>query len=87
MVTRFGEKLMRLRRERGWSLADLAGRLGYRSRGYLSEVESGKKQPSLDLVLAVARLFGVTTDELLKDMLEVGPQRDEGSASARKRAP
>ena len=58
---------MRLRRERGWTLAVLAARLDYRSRGYLSEVESGKKQPSLDLVLGVSRLFGVTTDVLLRD--------------------
>ena len=36
---RFGEKLMRLRRQRGWSLAVLAERLGYKSRGYLSQVE------------------------------------------------
>lgn len=71
-VDRFGEKLIGLRRGRGWTLEVLAGRLGYRSRGYLSEVESGKKQPSLDLVLAVSRLFGVTTDELLKDELELG---------------
>ncbi|HLA63232.1 MAG TPA: helix-turn-helix transcriptional regulator [Rhodothermales bacterium] len=48
-----------------------AGKLGYRSRGYLSEVESGKKQPSVDLVLGVSRLFGVTTDELLKDEVDV----------------
>jgi len=68
---RFGPKLMQLRRARGWTLATLAGKLGYRSRGYLSEVESGKKQPSIDLVLGAARLFGVTTDELLRDEFEV----------------
>lgn len=68
---RFGEKLLRLRRGRGWSLAVLAGRLGYKSRGYLSEVESGLKRPSLDLAVRAARLFRVTTDELLLDEREV----------------
>lgn len=77
MVDRFGEKLMRLRRQRGWTFATLARRLGYQSRGYLSEVESGKKQPSVDLVLGVSRVFGVSTDELLKDELEVGILQDD----------
>ena len=75
---RFGEKLMALRRRRGWTIQRLADRLGYKSRGYLSEVESGKKRPSLDLVLGVSRAFGVTTDALLKDELEV-----DGADSAR----
>ena len=75
-ASRFGEKLMVLRRGRGWTLQRLAGRLGYRSRGYLSEVESGKKRPSLDLVVGVARLFGVTTDDLLFDEREVERSED-----------
>lgn len=70
-VHRFGLKLLQLRRGKGWTLATLAGKLDYRSRGYLSEVESGKKQPSIDLVVGVSRLFGVSTDDLLKDELEV----------------
>lgn len=74
---RFGEKLLRLRRGRGWSLAVLAGRLGYKSRGYLSEVESGLKRPSLDLAVRAARLFRVTTDELLLDEREVDADGSE----------
>ena len=68
---RFGEKLMRLRRARGWTLAVLATRLGYKSRSFLSEVESKQKGPSVGLVIRAARLFGVTTDELLLDDLDV----------------
>lgn len=68
---RFGEKLMVLRRGRGWTIQKLAERLGYKSRGYLSEVESGKKRPSLDLVISVAQLFGVSTDDLLFDGRDV----------------
>ena len=73
---RFGEKLMRLRRHRGWTLAVLASRLGYKSRSYLSEVESGEKTPSLVLVIKTARVFGVTTDELLFDEMEVRSLED-----------
>ena len=75
---RFGEKLMALRRDRGWTIQRLADRLGYKSRGYLSEVESGKKRPSLDLVVGISRTFGVTTDSLLKDELEAGGGDVEG---------
>lgn len=68
---RFGEKLMALRHGRGWTIQRLADRLGYSSRGYLSEVESGKKRPSIDLAVKASRVFDVTTDALLKDELEV----------------
>lgn len=71
-MDRFGQKLRALRTQRNLTLADLATRLGYDSHSYLSEVESGKKTPSTELVLKVSRTFGVSTDELLKDELEVG---------------
>ena len=53
------------------TLKDLASRLGYSTHGYLSEVESGKKMPTATLALKVSRLFNVTTDQLLKDDLEI----------------
>ena len=75
---RFGEKLMALRRGRGWTLQRLAQRLGYRSRGYLSEVESQKKRPSVDLVVKASRAFGVTTDSLLLDELDLPVSETDG---------
>ena len=68
---RFGEKLRTLRNSNGLTLTQLAERLGYRAHGYLSEIESGKKLPAAGLVLKVSRLFDVSTDELLKDELEI----------------
>ncbi len=67
----FGSKLQELRTHRGMTLVELAQALGYTTHSYLSEIESGKKQPTVELVLGVARLFGVTTDELLKDEIEL----------------
>lgn len=66
---RFGEKLRFLRRHRGLTLKELADALGYKAHGHISELESGKKTPTVGFVLSVARFFGVTTDELLKDEL------------------
>ncbi len=70
-MDRFGEKLRALRSHRGLTLRDLANKLGYQTHSYLSEVESGKKIPTAELVLKVARAFDVTTDELLKDELDL----------------
>lgn len=53
------------------TLQEVAIALGHSAHGYISELESGKKQPTIVLVLRVARLFDVTTDELLRDDLEL----------------
>lgn len=70
-IQRFGEKLRTLRARRGMTLKELAGELGLTAHGYISELEAGKKLPTAEFVLNVARLFEVTTDELLKDELEM----------------
>ena len=53
------------------TLQELASALGLIAHGYISEIESGKKKPTAEFVLAVARLFDVTTDELMKDDLQL----------------
>ena len=70
-LLRFGEKLRTLRNRRGLTLAQMADHLGYKAHGHLSEIESGKKLPTVGLALKVARLFDVSTDRLLKDELEI----------------
>lgn len=71
VIHRFGEKLHTLRVQHGLTLKELARQLGHVAHGYISELESGKKLPSIELVLRIARLFEITTDELLKDELEL----------------
>ena len=70
-ITRFGEKLRALRKSRGYTMHALIAELGYSSHGWISEMENGKRQPSIDFVVRVARFFDVTTDQLLLDELEV----------------
>ena len=70
-IQRFGEKLRTLRTQQRMTLKELAIALGHAAHGYISELESGKKLPTVELVLSVAQLFGVTTDELLRDDLEL----------------
>lgn len=70
-IKRFGEKLHTLRTSRGLTLKELAHQLGHVAHGYISELEAGKKLPSVELTLSVAYLFDISTDELLKDELEL----------------
>jgi transcriptional regulator with XRE-family HTH domain len=62
----FGAKLRELRYQRGWGQTELARQLGLARRGYISNLEAGRKLPSIELVLVIADLFGVTTDDLLR---------------------
>ncbi len=70
-MQRFGEKLHTLRTSKHMTLKELALALGHVSHGYISEIESGKKRPTGEFVLKVARYFDVTTDQLLKDELDI----------------
>ena len=70
-MKRFGEKLRVLRTNKEMTLKELAYALGLTAHGYISEIEAGKKKPTTEFVLKVARYFKVTTDELLKDEIEI----------------
>ena len=63
----FGNNLSRLRKKRRLSQAQLAAAIGLSasSKGYISELESGKKRPSTELLLKLADYFSVSTDDLL----------------------
>ncbi len=76
-MQRFGEKLHTLRTQRGMTLKELAQALGYTAHGHISELEAGKKMPTVQFVINVARLFGVTTDQLLNDELELDADKTD----------
>ena len=70
-ISRFGQKLHFLRTRDKLTLQQLAHKLGLSAHGYISELENGKKLPTVEFTLKVSRLFDVTTDELLKDEIEL----------------
>ncbi len=70
-TTRFGEKLRELRTSKGMTLREIATAVGQSAHGYISELEAGKKMPTVSLVLRIADLFHVTTDELLRDDMNI----------------
>ena len=59
-------KLRVLRAERGWSQAELGGRLGV-SRQAVNAIETGKYDPSLPLAFKLARLFEMPIEEIFND--------------------
>lgn len=70
-MQRFGEKLRTLRKRQGMTMQELTAVLGFSSHGFISALESGRKHPSAALVIKIAELFNVTTDQLLMDHLDV----------------
>ncbi len=58
-----GARLRRLRTERGQTLTETARRAGI-SPQYLSEIERGIKEPSSEMIAAVAGALGVTLLDL-----------------------
>lgn len=65
----FGKKLRQLRERAGLSQSDFAQAIGLsrRSKGYISEIEAGKKTPPVATIVRIASHFGVTIDYLLRD--------------------
>jgi putative transcriptional regulator len=59
-------RLKVLRAEHNWSQADLALRLDV-SRQAVNAIETGKHDPSLQLVFRIARLFSLSIEEIFDD--------------------
>jgi transcriptional regulator with XRE-family HTH domain len=79
---RLADKIKRLRKERGWSQAELAERLGVHD-GHISRIETGKYQPSVDVLWKLARTLEVSADYLLDEEAgEFAPISTEGKPLA-----
>ncbi len=66
----FAEKLIKLRKQQGWSQEELASQLDV-TRQSVSKWESMASIPDLDKIIKLSRIFGVSTDYLLKDENEM----------------
>jgi transcriptional regulator with XRE-family HTH domain len=68
----FGARLRELRRQRGWTLQELACRSGL-SRAFLSRLESGGRQASIAAALTLSRIFDVSLASLFESQLATEP--------------
>ncbi len=71
-IKSLGCRIAELRREAGWTQGDLAARCA-RDSGQISRYENGHIVPSLQVLIAIATIFGVSTDYLLFEDLPRTP--------------
>lgn len=80
----FADKLIALRKKAGWSQEELAAKLNV-SRQSVSKWEGAQSIPDIERIILISRLFGVSTDYLLKDELgepEYVPAPDDMESDA-----
>jgi len=61
---RLGSNVRRLREAKGWSQEDYADRAGIH-RTYVSDIERGRRNPTITVVEKLARPFGIAVGDLL----------------------
>lgn len=74
------DKIIRLRKKNGWSQEELAQKMNV-SRQAVSKWEGAQTVPDLERILMLSKLFGVTTDYLLKDEMEQEEVSEDGEDS------
>lgn len=62
---KLGDNIRRIRTKKKMSQGDIARALDV-DRGYISNVENGKKNPTLITIKKLADALGISADELLK---------------------
>ena len=78
------DKITNLRKKNGWSQEELAEKMQV-SRQAVSKWEGAQTAPELEKLLALSKLFGVTTDYLLKDEIEDEELTDDADRAPVKR--
>ncbi len=74
----FANKMMELRKSRGWSQEELGERLGV-TRQTVSKWELGLTTPEMEKLAAMSELFGITTDELIKGGAALNEEKPNSS--------
>jgi transcriptional regulator with XRE-family HTH domain len=68
-AVRFGAILQRLRVARGWSIVTAARRSGM-NPNYLGALEKGGNMPSLETLLEMADVYGVSAADIVREVEE-----------------
>lgn len=79
----FGEKLLKLRSDAGFSQDKLAEMLEV-SRQSVSKWERDEAMPDTDKIVAVSRIFSVSTDSLLKDETDLAAETEKAVSAQEK---
>ena len=65
MPVKLGRNLKRIRTDKNMSQGDIARALGV-DRGYISNIENGKRNPTLSTIAKIADALKVSVDKMLK---------------------
>jgi len=79
---KLAEKLLKIREDLGLSQSEMVERLGFSdlfSRNYVSAFELGTREPPLPVLLAYARIAGISTDLLIDDFANLPIYKGEKS--------
>lgn len=63
--SRLGKNLKRIRTKKGMSQGDIVRKLSV-GRGFISNIENGKANPTLATIAKLAKALGVPMEELIK---------------------
>ena len=64
-VEQLGMRITYLRKQKGWSQEDLALEANI-NKNYISDLERGRRNPSLEILERLADAFGITLEILFK---------------------
>lgn len=64
---KFGTLISELRKERGWTQLELAQKLNVTDKA-VSKWERGTSDPNTSNLIALAKLYGISAEELLKSV-------------------
>lgn len=64
MAKNFGKRIRELREEQDYSLREFARKLGDVSAAHISDIELGRRFPSEELLAKMAKLLGVSAEDL-----------------------
>lgn len=75
MPKKLGKKMRQIREQLGMSQREIVVALNYRDTplraSQISQYENGQREPTMMLVLAYARLAGISTDVLIDDKMKL----------------
>lgn len=75
IIMKIGDKIMSLRKERGYSQEELASLIGV-SRQSVSKWELNDSVPDLDKIVRISDLFDISTDELIRDNIKITAEQN-----------
>lgn len=77
VIKLLGERIRKLRQERGMSQEELAY-LSHTNQGHIARIESGKNNTTLDVVVSIAEGLGISVSELFDFKTEPRLPVDDG---------